>query len=188
VLRRCKAAELAKERAEKQVAHLAMAQETLVITSDVKQQRLITQVRALKQLNEQHEMQILKLTRSPPGAGSEAPVLPHSGSDSISTEIVKTGDDNPVLSATPSAPRETRQAWTQIVVDKFARPGGGQKFELGKGQAADPTSPVSDSTAGAVEVDTRGTKWELDLAWAALAERRAALEELLESGPEMLAE
>lgn len=168
VLRRYKAAELANEQAGKQAAQLAMAQETSAITSEVKQQRLITQVRALKQLNEQHEMQILKLTRSTPAIGSGVPPLPDCGSDSTPSEKRKTGADSSVLSATLSPPkvasRETTQAWTEKM---------------------DEASPVSGRTGA--EVGTHGTEWELDLAWAALAERRAALEDLLESGPEMLA-
>ena len=112
VLRRCKAAELAKARAEKQVAQLAMAQKPSAITSDVKQAR----------------------------------------------------------------PR---------AVDEYESPASGQDFELDKEQAADPASPLSDNIAGATTVGPHATVWELKLAWAALAERRAALEELLESGPQM---
>lgn len=148
-LQRRKAAELAKERAEKQAAQLARAE-----------QRLTAQVRALKQFSEHQERQLF-------AASSEAVLLTHSGSDSTSVGKAKTGEDE-----------------LRALAHDSGSTCSPQKFERSTQQAAGPASPVlGGDTSGTRVAGTRGSDWELGLAWAALEERRAVLEELLESGP-----
>lgn len=152
-LQRCKAAVLAKERAEMQVAQFVRAE-----------QRLTAQVRALKQLNEHQERQLLQYTHAPSAlaTSSEAVLLTHSGSDSTSVGKARACEDEPA--------------------HDFSSTCSPQKFERSMQQAG-PASPVLHGTPGALTAGTRGSDWELDLAWAALEERRAVLEELLRSGP-----
>ena len=127
------------------MAHAATPEETVIVTSDVKEQRLVAQIRALKQLTEQQETQILELARTAASTGLET-ILVGSGLDST-----------PGMRSAP------------------------QTTELRTHVSAAPALPLSHGTTDTVK--TRQTDWELDLAWAALDERRAVLEELLESGP-----
>lgn len=172
---RCKAAELKQQQAEKQATHLAMAQETTAAVSDVKQQRFMAAIRALRQLNEEQQMQILDLTRNPPG----------SSSGSIAAGERKTACGDLVdMFATPSPPREPREAWSlahDTSNSHSARSPAETASEM-RPEAASASAPLA--TAGAAEPRKRDGDWELDLAWKALDERRAALQKLLDSGPE----
>ena len=102
---RRKAAEVEQEQAEKHAAHVAMPEETLTVTSDVKEQRLLAQIRALKQLTEQQETQILELTRTAANAGPKA-ILVGTGTDStpVMRSPPQTTERRTHVSAAPALP------------------------------------------------------------------------------------
>lgn len=62
-------------------------------------------------------------------------------------------------------------------------PAAGSQADLRTADGSDSLS--AGGTPGSAEARTGSRHWELDLAWAALEERRAVLEELLKNGPEV---